>query len=225
MRLLIAFVVLLLCAGAGLVYFSFDWPRETGDRRVVPEPAVAPPPKPRTEPQQPAEPRSPPAPKLDAAIISKLTPAARETHEALFAAALAEDAEAFNVPAAWSEAPPVLSGPDSTSPAGLVATHAKAIAGDRKHAFLDVARVLASPYGVVRAGADIENNEVYVWPRHATRNLSALSSPEHAELTELVGHRAADRMVRSGKYSGWAIAIGADGRWRAMTAPALDSKR
>jgi hypothetical protein len=82
---------------------------------------------------------------------------------------------------------------------------------------LDVlGRLLATDAALVPLGRDIENNGVYVWPYLAERDLSKLSKVDRAALDALVGQDAAAEIVRSGRWTWWRVAIGADGTWHAF---------
>jgi hypothetical protein len=64
-------------------------------------------------------------------------------------------------------------------------------------------------------GADIENNRLFVWPGFSTRPLSGLSPAEEIELLRLAPAEAT-AMKSAGRYTGWRLAVGADGTWHSF---------
>ena len=64
--------------------------------------------------------------------------------------------------------------------------------------------------------ADIENNQLFVWPYFAEMPLGQLTPRQEVELLRLVPAAAAREMKEKGKYTGWRLVIGADGTWHAF---------
>ncbi len=76
-----------------------------------------------------------------------------------------------------------------------------------------IGNLLAAPYAIVRAGADIENNRIYVWPYLAEMDLGKLKPHQMVDLYRLVPHEVAIKMIKGRKWTGQRLAIGADGVW------------
>jgi hypothetical protein len=68
----------------------------------------------------------------------------------------------------------------------------------------------------IPAGRDLENNRIFVWPGFADRPLASLTPPELVELHRLVAAADAKSMLSTGRYTGWRLAIGADGVWHSF---------
>ncbi|MBX9925571.1 MAG: hypothetical protein K2Y05_04375 [Hyphomicrobiaceae bacterium] len=83
----------------------------------------------------------------------------------------------------------------------------------------EIARILATRPAVIAAGRDVENSGIYVWPHFAERDWQKPLTPdEAAELDTLTGSAAESAAIIAAKrWTGWRIAIGADGTWHAMT--------
>ena len=88
--------------------------------------------------------------------------------------------------------------------------------GEGREVLAVVWTLLEGSHAVLRLGKDIENNRIYVWPALAEKPLVALSPAEEVELLRLVPAPVAAAMKSSGRYSGWRLAIGADGTWHSL---------
>jgi hypothetical protein len=73
--------------------------------------------------------------------------------------------------------------------------------------------ILEAGYVTIPRGADIENNQLYVWPYFAEVPLGQLTPRQDVELLRLVPASAAREMKEKGKYTHWRLVIGADGTW------------
>ncbi len=62
-------------------------------------------------------------------------------------------------------------------------------------------------------GRDFENNHVYVWPYISELETDKLTPPQEIELYRLVPPQTAKSIVKSGKWTWYRLAIGADGTW------------
>ena len=71
-------------------------------------------------------------------------------------------------------------------------------------------------HATVPFGKDIENNRIYFWPALAEKSLDALTAAEEVELLRLVAPADAAAMRAKRRYTGWRIAIGADGTWHSF---------
>lgn len=75
---------------------------------------------------------------------------------------------------------------------------------------------LEAGYAILPLGRDVENNRLYVWPYHAELPLDALTPGQEVELLRLVPAGEAKAMKEKKTYTGWRIAIGADGTWHSF---------
>jgi hypothetical protein len=88
--------------------------------------------------------------------------------------------------------------------------------GEGREILAALAEVLDAGYVVLPIGPDLENNRVYVWPYFAEWPLDRLSSGQLVELLRLISPAAMKEMQRTGKYTSWRLAIGADGTWHSF---------
>jgi len=76
-----------------------------------------------------------------------------------------------------------------------------------------LADILTLPPVKLPLGADLENNDVFVWPYLAERKPSQLSPQERIDLFRLVPSDKAKTILASDKWSWYRLAIAADGTW------------
>lgn len=62
-------------------------------------------------------------------------------------------------------------------------------------------------------GPDLENNSVFVWPYLSEVPPNEMTAAEQVELYKMAGAEEADRIITSGKWTWYRLAIGADGTW------------
>jgi len=79
-----------------------------------------------------------------------------------------------------------------------------------------LAAILDTGYVTLPTGRDIENNRLFVWPYHAEIAIDRLTPAQEVELLRLVPHAAVEAMKERRRYTGWRIAIGADGVWHSF---------
>lgn len=77
--------------------------------------------------------------------------------------------------------------------------------------------ILDAPYAIVHAGADIENNKLYVWPYLAEIPAGSLSAAQDIELYRLMDHKMVQVVKKAKTWPWWRIVIGADGVWHSFT--------
>ena len=96
--------------------------------------------------------------------------------------------------------------------------HWKRLSGDGqgREVLAALSLILDAGYVELRRGADIENNQLYVWPYFAEMPLGQLTPRQEVELLRLVPASAAREMKEKGKYTHWRLVIGADGTWHAL---------
>jgi hypothetical protein len=138
-----------------------------------------------------------------------------ELREALLAAVESGEIEDLRHALDLSEIKPDAGAPDK---AADPVAHWKAMSGDGKgrEALAALSLILESGYVAVPRGADIENNQLYVWPYFAETPMGKLTPRQEVELMRLVPAAAAREMQEKGKYTHWRLAIGADGTWHAF---------
>lgn len=109
--------------------------------------------------------------------------------------------------------------PDAPAAVPQPAQPPAAAVADGRDILEAIGSVLSARPAMIAAGRDFENNGIFVWPHFAERDWGKpLSEAEAVELRRLAGSEA-DAMIAQRRWSGWRIAIGADGTWHAMTRP------
>lgn len=88
--------------------------------------------------------------------------------------------------------------------------------GEGREVLAALSLILDAGYVALPRGADIENNQLYVWPYFAEMPLSKLTPRQEVELLRLVPVATARAMKEKGKYTHWRLVIGADGTWHAL---------
>jgi hypothetical protein len=139
----------------------------------------------------------------------------QELREALLGAIEAGEIDELRHALDLSERKPEAGAPDkATDPVA----HWKSASGDGqgREVLAALSLILESGYVAVPRGADIENNQLYVWPYFAEVPLAKLTPRQEVELMRLVPAAAAREMKEKGKYTHWRLAIGADGTWHAF---------
>lgn len=143
-----------------------------------------------------------------------LPPAVLNMREALLAAIEAGELEELRHAFAESGIEPDIGAPAKTDPIA----HWRGVSGDGqgRDVLAALSLILDAGYAVVRRGADIENNQLYVWPYFAEIALDKLTPRQEVELLRLVPAGVARTMKEGGKYTHWRLVIGADGTWHAL---------
>jgi hypothetical protein len=90
---------------------------------------------------------------------------------------------------------------------------AKSVDGTGADILAVLGLLLDSPYAVEPLGKDPENVRIFVWPGFATKPLDALTPAEETLLQQLEPPPKIATMKAAKRYSGWRVAIGADGVW------------
>jgi hypothetical protein len=109
---------------------------------------------------------------------------------------------------------PDLGAPPKTDPVA----HWKSVSGDGQglEVLAALSLIIDAGYVAIPRGADIENNQLYVWPYFAALPLAKLTPRQEVELLRLVPVAAARAMKEKGQYTHWRLVIGADGAWHAL---------
>jgi hypothetical protein len=97
-------------------------------------------------------------------------------------------------------------------------THWKSISADGtgRDVLAALVAVLETAPSVSQTGKDLENNRIFIWPGFADADLTTLPPVALIELQSLVTAEAAASMIKTGRYDGWRLAIGADGVWHSF---------
>lgn len=170
-------------------------------------------------PQQPkAEPaaqpkRQPPVPQIRYGTDGLPQPVL-DLREALLAAIEAGEIEDLRHPYDLGDIKPDLGAPAKSDPVA----YWKSVSGDGRgrEVLAALSLILEAGYVAVPRGADIENNQLYVWPYFAEMPLGKLTPRQEVELLRLVPAGLAREMKGKGKYTHWRLVIGADGTWHAL---------
>lgn len=144
-----------------------------------------------------------------------LPPAVADMRAAIIAAVETGDIVELKAPIELNELKPEFGAP----PGKEWLPHLVSLSGDGKgkDVLAAIGRLLDGGWAAVRAGRDIENNRVYVWPQFAEIKLDALTDEQTSELEALAGKEAAAQMIAARRYTGWRLSIGADGVWHMLT--------
>lgn len=144
-----------------------------------------------------------------------LPPAVAEMRAAIIAAVETGDIAELKAPIELNELKPEFGAPSGTE----WLTHLKSISSDGtgKDVLAAIGNLLDGGWAAIRAGRDIENNRIYVWPHLAEMKLDALTPDQTQELEALAGKEAAAGMMAVRRYQGWRLSIGADGVWHMLT--------
>jgi len=147
--------------------------------------------------------------------LSDLPIPVSEMRELILSAALSGEPEAMRDAVQWNELKPVFGTGPAADPIAWLKE--KSTDGTGHDVLAQIVNILAMPFALAPLGPDVENNRMYVFPAMAARDLKKLNA-------RLVSACDALAMIRTGRYSGWAIAIGADGTWHSLT-PAEPAKQ
>ena len=134
-----------------------------------------------------------------------------EMREAILAAALSGRIKELLVPIQWNELRPDFGTVDSSKP--IPDFKKLSVDGEGREILAVLKQLLEMPYAIVRQGRDIENNKIYVWPYVAELPLQKLKPEQEVDLLQLIPRDSYKSMKKSGKYTYWRLAIGADGTW------------
>jgi hypothetical protein len=159
-----------------------------------------------------AAPKSPQKPVAEV-TNDTLSPAVQEMREAIQTAAMTGRIEELRTPIELNELKP-----ETGAPAGVdLVAYWKSLSpeGEGREIMAAMVTLLDTAPATLPLGTDIENNRLFIWPGFATRPLSALTAAEEIELVRLAPADAA-AMKNAGRYTGWRLAIGADGTWHSF---------
>jgi len=143
--------------------------------------------------------------------INKLPLPVKEMRQAILEAVSQADIEEMRTALEWNELRPELG----------ISRNEDAIEAWRKISHdgkgLEILAILAELLNTNPArlpiGRDFENNHVFVWPYISELDLEKLTPAQEIELYRLVPPETAKKIVKSGKWTWYRLAIGADGTW------------
>jgi hypothetical protein len=145
---------------------------------------------------------------------SSLPPATQDMREAIQTAAQSGRLEDLRTPIEMNELKPELGGAAGTDPIAHWKT--QSADGEGRDILAALIAVLETTPSVSATGKDVENNRIFVWPSFADTELGLLSPVERGELVKLTTEEIAASMIKAGRYTGWRLAIGADGVWHSF---------
>lgn len=189
---------LVVVAAAGLVHAALDM----GTSGVA-----------ETRKKAPAgELRTPAKPSL--AATGRLPTAVQDMQDLIMTAVRSGDIADLRAAIEWNEIRPDV----ADAPVADVIAHWRQTSADGagREILAALANVLALPFAVLPLGKDIENNRIYVWPAIADKPLGTLTLAEQVDLLRLMPPAEAVAMLEKGRYTGWRLAIGADGTWHSF---------
>ncbi len=134
-----------------------------------------------------------------------------DLREAILAAIEAGQIEELRHAYEMSDLKPDLGAPPKTDP--IAHWKSSSADGQGREVLAALSLILEAGYVAIPRGADIENNQLYVWPYFAEIPLGQLTPRQDVELLRLVPASAARDMKEKGKYTHWRLVIGADGTW------------
>lgn len=149
------------------------------------------------------------------ALPAQLPVAVRDMIDAIMSAVHSGRIEELSTAVDWNEMKPDL------APEGPVAdpiAYWKNISadGNGRSILAVLGNLLQTTPSSIAAGKDIENNKVFIWPGFSDNALSKLTPAEEVDLYRLAPAAEAAVMKAKGKYTGWRLAIGADGTWHSF---------
>lgn len=110
----------------------------------------------------------------------------------------------------WNEIPPDF-GDGSKDPIGY--WKGLSADGEGREVLAIIANLLTLPPARLAIGQDPENTLVYVWPYVAELPLDKLRATEEVDLYRVMSAADAKAAKTQKKWTGWRLAIGADGTW------------
>jgi hypothetical protein len=122
--------------------------------------------------------------------------------------------EDLSVPIAWNELPPTFATEKVEDP--IAYWKKQSADGEGREILAVLANLFAAGHATVPAGKDVENSQLFVWPRFAEQPLDKLTPEDEVQLYRLVSPSQLKAMREKKKWTWWRVAIGADGTWHAF---------
>lgn len=142
--------------------------------------------------------------------LAELPVPVQEMRDVIMAAVLRGDFDELRTAIEWNELPPDFGLEGGVDPI----EHWQSTAGGKGAEILALlGEILEGPPAKLPIGRDIENNAVYVWPYLSEVPPAKLTTAEQVELFRIAGPEQAAKIIASGKWTWYRVAIGADGTW------------
>lgn len=142
--------------------------------------------------------------------FAELPVAVQEMRDAIMAAVVRGDFEELQTAIEWNELPPDFGLDAGVDPIAYWQAHTR---GNGLEILAILGAILEQPPAKLPLGRDLENNLVYVWPALSELPLAQLSPGQQVELYRMAGAEQANAIIKSGKWTWYRLAIGADGTW------------
>ncbi len=143
--------------------------------------------------------------------LDKLPEPVRNMVEQIVSAARSGRIAEMRTPYEWNELPPSLSDGPATDP--IAFWKKLSVDGEGREILAVLLNLLSSGYMRLPIGADAENPGLYVWPYFAEIPLKRLTPAQQVEALRLIPPQQFLTIRKSGRYTWWRLAIGADGTW------------
>lgn len=150
------------------------------------------------------------APK-ERAFHGALPPSVVDMREQILSAVHAGDVEELKGAIEWNEIAPDFGTAANDDP--IAYWKRNSADGKGREVLAVLANLLALPPARLAIGDDPENTLVYVWPYLAELPLDTLTPGEEVDLYRLMPVASAKAARAAKKWTGWRLAIGADGTW------------
>lgn len=142
--------------------------------------------------------------------LTELPVAVQEMRDAILAAVTRGDFDELRTAIEWNELPPDFGLDATIDPIAHWRANAR---GDGIEILAILGAILEQSPAKLPLGRDLENNLVYVWPALSELPPEQLSPGEQVELYRMAGAEQAEAIIKSGKWTWYRLAIGADGTW------------
>ncbi|MCH9808656.1 MAG: hypothetical protein K0U74_13070 [Alphaproteobacteria bacterium] len=135
----------------------------------------------------------------------------QEMRDAILNAALRGDIEELRGPIEWNELRPEFAIPRDADP--IAHWRKQSSDGHGRDILAILANLLASAPARLPLGADLENNDVFVWPYLSEISPGKLTPAQHVELLRIAPSAEVASMIARDKWTWYRLVIAADGTW------------
>lgn len=142
--------------------------------------------------------------------LAELPIPVQEMRDAILAAVIRGDFDELRTAIDWNELRPDFGLESNVDP---IDHWQKTAGGNGIEILAILGEILNGQPAKLPIGPDIENNAVYVWPYLSEVPPHQLTPAEQVELYRVAGAEQAAKIIASGKWSWYRLAIGADGTW------------
>ena len=143
--------------------------------------------------------------------LGKLPEPVRNMIEQIVSAARSGLIAEMRTPYEWNELPPSLSDEPVKDPFAF--WKKQSADGEGREILAILLNLLSTGYVRLPVGSDAENPGLFVWPYLAEVPPGSLTPSQQVEALRLMPPEAFLAMRKSGRYTWWRLAIGADGTW------------